>query len=235
MAYQNQKRETMTYISMKKENIERRCKWAYELRVDTRGRWEDIAIVCGYKDFSSAMKGAISHAKNNNLPLPPLKMMSKSEHAYEDMVFGASIEEVTILHNFIAPWSTKDSLKQYAKNNNLPFPIEEHPMYKLKEEYAKEAYQVRLKERLSWSKIAYRVGFSDGSAAKKAAIEFGIQNNLQSLPEKMTQGERCYHLYCELNSWKEVRSVIRKPPEYCRNSAYRFAKKHSKNWPPSYQ
>ena len=205
---------------------------AYERRCKTREKWEDIAKAVGYPEWSGARKGAYRYAISLQLPIPPAKIISKSEMAYEDMIFGASILEVTIAHDFIAPWSLRGSLKQYAQNNNQPWPIETHPMYKPKIYLAKQAYKIRCKDRISWNKISYLVGFSDASSARVAAEEYAEKNNLPPPPGTLTQGERAYLEYCKIPNWKDVRLVIRRPPEYCRRAAYGWARKHNKPWPP---
>ena len=98
-------------------------KRAYEIRVLTRQKWNDIAVIVGYSDGAAAWHGARRYAARNNLPWP-IPWMSIGEYCYTELENGTTLDT---LDSMMQPKQERQSrarrlAREYARRTGSPWP-----------------------------------------------------------------------------------------------------------------
>jgi len=209
---------------------------AYTLRKEENIPWEDIAEKLGYARSVSAIRAARQYAvavgEKWPLTLPRIKVSVLGKDAYElraKQVKWEDIGERLKRHKD----SCSKAARQYARDNQLPWPPFEGPDG---DKVGQEAYKRRETNFDLWSDIASDLGLATDACRRYAEIWAG-NNNKQwpiSAPKDFRRhaGKSAYERRAEtFESWPDIGKALDRDEGYVLKAAKDHAEQHGLPWP----
>jgi hypothetical protein len=98
------------------------------------------------------------------------------------------------------------------------------------------AYLLRQRTRITWRKIADRIGYSSLEGARSAAKRYSKKRKLPWPVPNLTRGFLYYQQYLDGESWEEIAYDWQQPGiggrNRVQNCARVWARRHNMPWPP---
>ena len=96
----------------------------------------------------------------------------------------------------------------------------------------KQAYDLRVRTRETWSNIAFHLGYSSHKGASVAAQRYAQQNNLPWPVSSVSKGAAIYSSRRVGMSWHKISQRYNQSIRSVQRCAYKHAKRHGWEWPP---
>ena len=154
----------------------------------------------------------------------------KEEKGFELRIRGLKWSEIADQLGYPSPNTAYKSVLAWADKEGLELPIiTNHRL-----EMAQKAYQIKSKSRLSWKKVAEKVGYSSPDCAFRGAKRWAMKNDYPwPIAGFLSQGEIGWIEAKEGASWEEIRLMM---GEYSlfhvKERSRKWARRHGKEWPP---
>jgi len=95
-----------------------------------------------------------------------------------------------------------------------------------------QAYDLRCKFRLTWTKIAEQLGYSNGHSALRGARVYARNSNHPWPVQSRTKGAVIYSARKNGLSWLSIANNYDQSISAAQRCAYKWAKRNNKQWPP---
>jgi len=219
-----------------------RCKTgprAYELRIKG-GTWEAIAEEIGV-GHRYALRSAREYAKEHDLPWPILleEPDDPGQEIYQKRLEGFAWEDVAEAVGTPLPTVLKQC-KRYARKHHLIWPPQLPPQRQQSERAAK-AYNLGVKNKMPWVKVAERLGYASDQSALNSAKTYAERAGLPYQRQRRRfckrdpdRPRRAYELRAATGrSWREVGEEVGYVYHRGAHTAAKlWAEQNGLPWPP---
>ena len=212
---------------------------AYTLRRDTGKSWKAVAREVDSASPEAAISAAKKYARTVQLPWPIRTLLDKArKKARQDELRAQAKRDARVYHR-VASGTPVGSISGLSVTT-VYRALDRHAEVTgeaLIARNAERAYNLRVKERLTWQQIATRLGVRETSAIE-AAREFAGARGLQwpvtvihePAPDEYV-GKTYYEEVRDGRSWREVSEDARKTISYIKGRAKVYAKAFILPWP----
>lgn len=152
-------------------------------------------------------------------------MKSRGKQAYFLKIDGKTWEKIAVELGYSQGSAAYIAARRWANFKKRPWPIP-------KMGRGERAWRLKKFGRLSWSKIAERVGYADQPVACRAAYRYAMKAGKEwPLPSKLSAGEMYYLEWVNSGmTWDELGEEFDRKPDHIRQSAWKWAYRHKKPW-----